>query len=233
MNRLHCAAVALCVSYSGYAYADEDPIDQKLTAAKVEFEKATEKARATLLADLQKAAGVAQKAGDLKKLEVLEAETKAFEEKAELPKAVPTQAFTAELRKARAKLEDALAVAVRDYTKDGKRTQAKATQQELDEFKKITAALIASKDDTRNKWKSEATTLVQVKLGEWQETLKSGRQFMFKEISRTDKYIEIVDYSRVRTGTFLRIEADQLYLKDSARDREYKFHSKGSWDKAK
>src|SRR5262245_56842674 len=100
--------------------AEDDPVEQKLTAAKDAFEKAAEKARAGLLAELKKKEEAAQKAGDLKTLEKVQAEAKAFEDSGELPKVILVKEYEGQLRTARAKLEEAYRVAVKQYTKDGK-----------------------------------------------------------------------------------------------------------------
>ena len=136
MNRTTFLAAFCGALICGLATADEDAVEKKLTAAKGEHGKAVEKARRGLIAELKKKADAAQEAGALSALEKIEAEVKAFEDKGELPKSVPTNGYEGELRKAGAKLEDAYAVAVKEYTKGGQRAQAKATQRELDEFKK-------------------------------------------------------------------------------------------------
>lgn len=133
-----------CVLVCGVTAADEDVVEKKLAAAKSEYEKAAEKATAGLVADMKKKADAAQKAGDLKTLDKVETEVKAFEEKGELPKSVPTKVYEGHLRKAKAKLEDAYAIAVKEYTQGGKRALAKATQKELDEFKSDTVAVAAN-----------------------------------------------------------------------------------------
>lgn len=115
---------------------ETDPVAQKLAAAKEEYKAAAEKARAGLLADLKKKEDAAQKAGDLKTLEKVQAEAKAFEDGGGLPKVVPVKTYEGQLGLARARLEEGYTVAVKQYTRDGKITLAKAVQQEFDEFNK-------------------------------------------------------------------------------------------------
>lgn len=79
-----CAGLVFGVT----AAADEDPVEKKLAAAKEEYEKAAEKARGGLLAELKKKEEAAQKAGDLKTLEKVQAEATSFEDSGELPKSV-------------------------------------------------------------------------------------------------------------------------------------------------
>jgi hypothetical protein len=131
-------SMAVCgMSIAGLAQAaDDDAIGKKLAAAKDEFQKATVKARATLIDELKKKAAAAQNAGDLKNLEKIEDEIKAFEAKGDLPKVVPVKVYQSDLRAAKAKFEEAYKSAVKEYTIAGKRTLAKTTQKDLDEFQK-------------------------------------------------------------------------------------------------
>ena len=127
-----CAALACGFA----AAADENPAEKKLAAAKEEYEKSAGNARAGLVADLKKKEEAAQKNGDLKTLEKVQAEAKAFDDGGELPKSVPVKNYESQMRTARAKLEEVYGVSVKQYTKDGNVALAKAIQQELDEFKK-------------------------------------------------------------------------------------------------
>jgi len=137
MYRHVLLSAVYAVLISGMIWAaDDDPVEKKLTAAKDEFEKAAHKARAGLVTDLKKKEEAAQKAGELKTLEKVQAEAKGFDERGELPKSVPVNSYESKLRTARAKLEEGYKVAVKEYTKDGNVALAKAVQQELDEFKK-------------------------------------------------------------------------------------------------
>lgn len=137
MNHLFLLSAVCVVLVCGVVQAaDEDPVEKKLTVAKEELDKAAEKARAGLLADLKKKQDLAQKAGDLKALVKIQNEAKAFEEGGELPKSVPVKGYEEQLRIARTRLEEAYRDAVKDYTKAGKIAIAKAIQQQLDEFQK-------------------------------------------------------------------------------------------------
>jgi hypothetical protein len=114
--------------------ADDDPVTTKLSAAKAEYESATGKARTGLLADLKKREDAAQKVGDLKTLEKVQAETKAFLDEGVLPKSVPTKGYTGEIRRAKLKMSAAFAAAVKQYTKDGNLKAAKQVQEQADVF---------------------------------------------------------------------------------------------------
>lgn len=136
MFRLVVSLATCVVLVYGVVSAEDDvAIDKKLSAAKEKFESATENARAQLLSDLVKKEIAIQKAGDLKGLEKLQAEIKAFEDRGELPTLVSTKRYESMMRTAAEKLEGDFVIAVKQYTKEGKLAQAKAIQSELDELK--------------------------------------------------------------------------------------------------
>jgi len=139
-----------------------DPIEKKLTATKEEYEKAVAKARDDLLVNLKKKEEAAQKVSDLKTLEKVQAEAKAFEDGGELPRSVPVKGYEGQLRTAQAKLEEAYGVAVKEYTKGGKIELAKAVQQEFDEVKKGggAAAIPAGPFQTKSVWVADSPRMV-------------------------------------------------------------------------
>lgn len=181
-------AISLAAFLCGGSLAgDDDSVGKNLATAKEAYGKGVEKARDGLLADLKKKAEAAQKAGELKALEKVLAEVKAFEGGGDLPKSVSTKAYEGQLRATRTKLEEAYASSVKQYTKDGKIDRAKAVQSELDEFKKGTPP----KPDGRKRWVHAKGEFAMVKDGVWEEKSPSGKKFQFKEVSRTKDYVEI------------------------------------------
>lgn len=123
---------------------DADPIKDRLTAAKETYKKSIDRARAGLVVEMKKKELAAQKAGDLKLLEKLQAETRSFEERDELPKSVSLKVYDGQVRIARMKLEDAYSLAVKQYTKAGEVNLAKAVQQSLDEFRNNKESKVSS-----------------------------------------------------------------------------------------
>lgn len=116
--------------------AEQDAIGTKLAAATAEHERSVGKAREGVLADLKAKANSAQKAGDLGTLERVEGEIIAFQDRSELPKSVPVRTFESQIARANAKLEDAYATAIKEYTQSGQRAQAHTAQAELLEIRK-------------------------------------------------------------------------------------------------
>lgn len=129
-------AISLNLVSFGQCADDEDVIANKLSAAKAQFDEANSKARDDLLAQLNKNAAAAQQVGDLKALEKIEAEIRAFESNRKLPTTVVTKGYVNAVQVNRNKMSIAFASAVKEYTKAGMRDLAKAIQQELDEFSK-------------------------------------------------------------------------------------------------
>jgi hypothetical protein len=117
-----------------------DPVEQTLAAAKEEAWAAIEAARRTLASDLGKRAEAARAADDPKAADAAAAEAKAFADRGDLPKSVPTAAYELAVGQARARLEAAYAAAVARYAKDGNAVAARGTQKELDEFKLAASA---------------------------------------------------------------------------------------------
>ncbi|MFO0802452.1 MAG: DUF1080 domain-containing protein [Gemmataceae bacterium] len=109
---------------------DEDFTGKVLSLAKRDYAKAVEKAKSGLLDDLKQKADAAQKAGNLNALESIQREIKAYEENGTLPKSISTKSYETQMKAARAKLDDAYAAAVKQYTKEGKLELAKQTRQE-------------------------------------------------------------------------------------------------------
>ncbi|WP_161967729.1 3-keto-disaccharide hydrolase [Fimbriiglobus ruber] len=81
---------------------------------------------------------------------------KEFEEKSTLPKSISTGTYLSDMRRAKAKLTDALSAAVNEYTMNDKLALAKATQADLEDLKGgkevDTTSLFNGKD--LNGWKA-------------------------------------------------------------------------------
>jgi hypothetical protein len=188
MVRLVVLLLVCTILIGGAALAaDDDAIGTKLATAKGLYAKDLEKARGALVDALKKKAEAAQKAGDLKTLEQIEDEIKALEEKSTLPKSVPATGYNSDMRKARAKLKDAYAEAVKAYTKGGKRAQAKAVQQDLDELNKENAVAPSSDDGfqvgtklagtNRSQWVVNGKKVIDGYDQEFEVTKRSGKEF--------------------------------------------------------
>ena len=114
----------------------DDLVGGKLAAAKEQFAKDLKQARGEVIGELRKKAETAQKAGDLKTIEKIEDEIKALEETGTMPMSIRATSYISSLRRARAMLADAYAEAVKGYTREGELAEAKAIQEEMEEFKR-------------------------------------------------------------------------------------------------
>ncbi|MFO1041545.1 MAG: WD40 repeat domain-containing protein [Planctomycetaceae bacterium] len=143
MFRIMIASI-LVVSVTVSVYAADDDlvaIQNRLTAATDEFEKAVVKARADLIADMKKEEEAARKAGDLKLLEKLQAETKRLENGEELPKSVSLKVYEAQILAAQSLREVALELAIKQYTQAGKPELAKTLREFADGLKNQKVAI--------------------------------------------------------------------------------------------
>jgi hypothetical protein len=137
-------------------FAQVDLVEQKLVESKSQFDSTAEKARTALVESLQKKEASGKKTGNLQMLQTVQSELKAFEENGELPKSVPTGVFEGQMKRARARLEEAYADAVKQYTKAGSVELAKTVQQELDEFRKSKLTIASDPFLPKSVWMNEA-----------------------------------------------------------------------------
>jgi hypothetical protein len=114
---------------------EEDPIKARLDKEKAAYDGQVEKLRAGLLKSLQDKEDTARKDGNRKLVEQVKGDREAFEGKGELPKSVPTAAYTRTLQQARLVLEAAFATAIKEYTKAKKDDEAAAVEQQLTAFR--------------------------------------------------------------------------------------------------
>ena len=114
--------------------AEDDPIEQKLSLAKLKYDDDINKARSTILDALKNKARIAKDAGDLEKLETAQAEIKDFEASGVIPRSLPIKSYETQRKLARVKIEKSYNNAITQYTKDGQVELAKAIRQERDEF---------------------------------------------------------------------------------------------------
>ncbi|HEY0983928.1 hypothetical protein [Schlesneria sp.] len=137
--RLVCWAAVIIAAGVGNAFGDGDAIEASLIAAKEKYEAEFEAAQAGILEMLNARAASEQAVGDLKAIEVTQAEIVAFEERAEFPPSLNSKAkkaFDSRCRIAAAKLEQAYEAAIKQYTKEGNLAVAKAIREEREEFSK-------------------------------------------------------------------------------------------------
>lgn len=117
------------------AFADGDPIKDKLDEVKAAYEMETDLIHDGLLTLLEEKQAAAKKAGNLATSDKLQAEIDAFENDEALPKLVPTRVYKREMVKARKKMEDGYIAARKAYLQADKTDDARAIDKELEKFK--------------------------------------------------------------------------------------------------
>ena len=136
MNRILSLSVVCIALFCGVVSAQsEDPVAEKLSFVKAEYENTVQIAQEMLLSNLQNKIEDVQKVGNLEMLEVLQAEIKAYETNGELPKSIQVKTYRSQLQNAYAKLEEWYEAAIKRYTRDGNVALAKATQLEFEKYK--------------------------------------------------------------------------------------------------
>ena len=109
---------------------------EKLDQARDDFFKEIAKAKSDQLGVLKAREEASKKAGDLKTLEKVLADIKAFEESGTLPVTVATKNYETSMLRSRIKLEAEYSNAIKAYTQAGKIEEAKSVDQLLADFKK-------------------------------------------------------------------------------------------------
>jgi serine/threonine protein kinase/cyclophilin family peptidyl-prolyl cis-trans isomerase len=107
---------------------DTDPIKDKLDKARADYRAEVEKFRAQLLAGLDKAEDAARQAGNKQRVDQIKAERSSFEKDGTPPTVVSSKEYQQQMSKARTSLLAAYRVAVAEYTKARKDTEAAALQ---------------------------------------------------------------------------------------------------------
>ena len=220
--------------------AADDDIAAALKTAKEDYKSAVEKAGEKLLADFtdrqKKLADDTKLKVDqvIKLVEQVQVEKKAFElDPAKLPKSagmnVAASDYQTKTAAARKKCEAAFDEAAEAYRGKRDLVIAKAVLAEKKQF--FAAAGAAA--DPRRVWMGSRGVLMHVKDDVWRHLPNAGGEYVFKEVSRNEKYIEIVDMTRGAKGVYFRIEADRLFTKWPDKDRDWRVLSEGSWEKAK
>jgi hypothetical protein len=115
---------------------EADPIKEKLDKAKADYKAEMDQQRQVILKRLEEAKERAIRDGNKKDWDRIDEEILAFEKEETLPTKVPSQDFRHRRNQARARLRSAYAIAVSDYTKARKRTEADEVEKEQERFER-------------------------------------------------------------------------------------------------
>jgi hypothetical protein len=165
----------------------------------------------------------------VKALKELQTEKENFEKKKELPKSnlmKPAVAeYSGKIQAAKTKCETSfqkVATAFRDK-KDF--DSAAAVLEKLKEFLDTTLG----KPDTRYYWVGKTRKLIcnpETKI--WTLEFK-GKFYTFKEVARTEQYVEMFDNSRTKAGEYVRLNDIRLY-KRTGDEEKYLYYDEGTWE---
>lgn len=114
--------------------AEDDPVGEKLTTARLAYQREIEQLRTELLESLQEKEEAARKAGNVKQVQLIKDETEAFDLSDTLPKIVPTDRYTRGIKKAKTELKSALQTAIKEYLIAKQDDAAEALQPEVEEI---------------------------------------------------------------------------------------------------
>ncbi|HCS54056.1 C-type lectin domain-containing protein [Rubinisphaera sp.] len=112
----------------------EDSIEKDLEESKIEYEKMLTESRDVIFNALEKRREVAQRSGDLKLLDKVQLEIKAFETQGVLPTTVNVRSYQYRINQARSRREVALRLAISNLTKNGDLARAREIQSKLEQF---------------------------------------------------------------------------------------------------
>ncbi|MGL6076885.1 MAG: hypothetical protein ACRC8S_22245 [Fimbriiglobus sp.] len=165
----------------------------------------------------------------VKALKELQTEKENFEKKRELPKSTFMKAavteFSGKIQAAKTKCEagfQKVATAFRDK-KDF--DSASAVLEKLTEF----LDTVLGKPDTRFYWVGKTRKLIcDPDTKNWTLEYK-GKFFTFKEIARTEQYVEMFDNTRTKAGEYVRLNNIRLY-KRTGDEEKYLYYDEGTWE---
>ncbi|HLW63926.1 MAG TPA: hypothetical protein VKS79_01320 [Gemmataceae bacterium] len=134
MTRFILSACCLITVVGATAWADDDVVRVKLDAAKLAYEQEMLKYRRVVHDWIDKREEVARMDGNKKAVDLIKAERTAFDEKNELPRTSPDE-FRQNFLKARAILEAAYNLAIKEYVQVKKDYEATVVEKELARLK--------------------------------------------------------------------------------------------------
>jgi len=160
----------------------------------------------------------------------IKAEREEFAKKLELPQQAPA-ALTAQPKVARARLESAYEVAVKDYTKAKNDERADSVEKELAEFRtsggiQKSDPQVADRD--RQMWVQSRGYFLKGLGKDWLEKWDDGKSMpnLFQEVQRTADYIEL---RNAHLPVTCRLYKDRAVFRDDRQGPEFKQVYSGGW----
>ena len=179
----------------------DDLVASKLDKATEDYHADTTKLEETAAEWFSKQEAHYRKRGNRVGLKKIEADRNAFHSEARLPKEAPRS-----LRRMQAKINSKMEASYRDamrkFTVSGNEQKAKETEKALSGFLKA-----VSDSPIRSAWKHDKGLFEIAGPGVWKETISDGRTFAYKELTRTEDFVEI-EATSGNTDVRLRLYSD-------------------------
>jgi len=219
LRMLLCFLISFLSALNATAQADKTraSVDNAIVA----FDAVFEKAKTRIAVDLKRKRDYALSSGNLSLTKFLDAEISILRNGDPSPELLFASQELADIKRAQAKTSSTYTNAIKAATKRRDINLAKTLQEELDLFEKR----INRMSDCRKCWKAETLMFQQVDEKNWMEADATGApQFKFKEMSRSDEFIELLDEPRSVT---IRVYANKSLIKGVGND--WHGHATGRW----
>lgn len=233
MSQLLVVPVLVSLVLTVSARGDDriEAILARVEQARTDYEADCSMLRELLLQSLEREITSAQQAGKFERVTTLGAERDAFIEKATLPEAISTVAFTNGMSKARDRLEGALVRARKELTQAGGLEDAKAIDDDLTELKRTSpGTVVKSRRNTqRVLWmKANRTQYFLKGVGaDWFEKAENGKRAeIFSERARTKEYIELRHNTLPIT---IRLGSTSIFVRLNDTDAFVEAKDAGTW----
>lgn len=220
--------LAALVLSAAPAFAGDDPVREKLDAARDGYKGDLEKVRNSITSWFDKREADARREGNKKLVDQVKAERQAFALRGEVPEPLPA-GLKAMPKVARSKLEAAYETAIREYTKLHKDDLAAAVEKELKELAKDDAAKdVEPPTGNRQLWVQPRGYFLKGVGKDWFEKWDDGKQLpnLFHETQRTADFVEL--RNPLAPVTF-RLYKDRAVIKDDRQPGEFKQLYVGGW----
>ncbi len=199
-----------------------------ISMAMDEYNKTLDDVNAALVTEIDKKLLAAQQAGDLKGYERLDGEKNKFILEGVVPPSWKLKQYESATRRARSKVDEAYALAVKSHTVKGEIEKAKVLQAEFDHFRdsKGNHSNIAI---PRNYWSYATGYFMRAAGGDWIEKHDNGKKLphLYTEIQSNDEFIEL---KNCLFPFSIRLYADRAMVKDKD---EFNKVYEGSWRELK
>jgi hypothetical protein len=174
--------------------SSKSSVSERLTEAKDDYSSELKEVRNAVLADLKSAADRALDAGRKDAFDALKADEAAFVTEARWPRTVNVRAYQRRVQVAARQLAGQYQRAIREFSREKQVAAASQAQKDL-------AGLFR---EHFRFWRHRGGSFVRLNETDWEEAAPGGAHYRFREVRRTDEYVELS-----RNGCLVRLYADR------------------------